>query len=120
LVFKNCRFLGWQDTLYAKTGRQYFDNCHIEGPVDFIFGQATAVFENGTLHSTANGYTPAPMPFSAVEPSGLVFIRCKLTAKRVHQGVFLGRPWRPYGRAFFIGSEMGAQIPPAGGGKAGR
>lgn len=39
LVFKNCRFLGWQDTLYAKNGRQYFENCYIEGHVDFIFGR---------------------------------------------------------------------------------
>ena len=37
-VFKNCRFLGWQDTLYAKNGRQYYENCYIEGTVDFIFG----------------------------------------------------------------------------------
>jgi pectinesterase len=110
LVFKNCRFLGWQDTLYAKAGRQYFDNCYIEGSVDFIFGQATAVFENCTLHSKAKGYIAAPMRFSAVEPSGLVFIRCKLTGKRVRPGVFLGRPWRPYGRAIYIESEIGAHI----------
>ena len=110
LVFKNCRFLGWQDTLYAKAGRQYFDNCYIEGSVDFIFGQATAVFENCTLHSKAKGYIAAPMRFSAVEPSGLVFIRCKLTGKGVRPGVFLGRPWRPYGRAIYIESEIGAHI----------
>jgi pectinesterase len=44
LVFKNCRFLGWQDTLYAKGGRQYYKDCYIEGSVDFIFGPAAAVF----------------------------------------------------------------------------
>jgi pectinesterase len=110
LVFKNCRFLGWHDTLYAKAGRQYFDNCYIEGSYDFIFGQATAVFENCTLHSKAYGYIAAPMRFSAVEPSGLVFIRCKLTAEKVRNEVFLGRPWRPYGRAIYIESEIGAHI----------
>ena len=114
VVFKNCRFLGWQDTLYAKTGRQYFDNCYIEGSADFIFGQATAVFENCTLHSKAFGYIAAPMRFSAVEPSGLVFIRCKLTAEKVDNEVFLGRPWRPYGRAIYIESEIGAHIRPEG------
>ena len=39
LVFKHCRFLGWQDTLYAKNGRQYYEDCYIEGHVDFIFGR---------------------------------------------------------------------------------
>ena len=37
-IFKKCKFLGWQDTLYAKNGRQYFEDCYIEGNVDFIFG----------------------------------------------------------------------------------
>jgi pectinesterase len=110
LVFKNCRFLGWHDTLYAKKGRQYFDNCYIEGSTDFIFGQATAVFENCTLHSKASGYIAAPMRFSAAEPSGLVFIRCKLTSDKGRHDVFLGRPWRPYGRAVYIESEIGAHI----------
>jgi len=110
LVFKNCRFLGWQDTLYAKSGRQYFENCYIEGSYDFIFGQATAVFENCTLHSKADGYIAAPMRFSAAEPSGLVFIRCRLTGKIVGDGVFLGRPWRPHGRAIYIESDIGAHI----------
>lgn len=110
LVFKNCRFLGWQDTLYAKSGRQYLDNCYIEGSCDFICGRAAAVFENCTLHSKGNGYIAAPMRFSAVEPGGLVFIRCKLTGKIVRHGVFLGRPWGPYGRAIYIESEIGAHI----------
>jgi len=44
LIFKKCRFIGWQDTLYAKGGRQFYQDCYIEGHVDFIFGQASAVF----------------------------------------------------------------------------
>ncbi|MDQ3063614.1 MAG: pectinesterase family protein, partial [Acidobacteriota bacterium] len=61
MVFRNCRFLGWQDTLYAKNGRQYFQNCYVEGHVDFIFGQAAAVFENCRIHSKGDGYIAAPM-----------------------------------------------------------
>ena len=41
--FRKCRFLGWQDTLYASTGRQYYKDCYIEGHVDFIFGNALSV-----------------------------------------------------------------------------
>ena len=110
LVFKNCRFLGWQDTLYAKNGRQYFENCYIEGHVDFIFGQATAVFYNCTIHSKADGYIAAPMRFAADEPSGFVFIDSKLTGAGTDKGVFLARPWRAYGRTVFLNTEMGAHI----------
>ncbi|HSK71030.1 MAG TPA: pectate lyase [Pyrinomonadaceae bacterium] len=114
LVFKNCRFIGWQDTLYAKGGRQYFKDCYIEGHVDFIFGQATAVFENCVIHSKGDGYIAAPMRFAENEPSGIVFINSKLTGENTNKGVYLGRPWRDYGRTIFLETEMGAHIRPEG------
>ncbi len=110
LVFKNCKFLGWQDTLYAKNGRQYFENCYIEGHVDFIFGQASAVFAGCTIHSKADGYIAAPMRFAANEPSGFVFINSKLSGANTNKGVFLARPWRAFGRTVFLNTEMGAHI----------
>ena len=114
LVFRNCKFLGWQDTLYAKNGRQYFENCYIEGHVDFIFGQAAAVFERCTIHSKADGYIAAPMRFAADEAAGFVFIDSKLTGADTDKGVFLARPWRAYGRTVFLNTEMGAHIRPEG------
>jgi hypothetical protein len=114
LVFRNCRFLGWQDTLYAKGGRQYYKDCYIEGSVDFIFGQAAAVFEDCRIHSKSAGYIAAPMRFGANEPSGYVFLRCKLTGENTDNGVILGRPWRAYGRAVYLETEMGAHIRPEG------
>ncbi|MEO6230595.1 MAG: pectinesterase family protein [Ferruginibacter sp.] len=44
-IFKNCRFLGNQDTIYAsgESSRQLFTDCYIEGTTDFIFGPSTAV-----------------------------------------------------------------------------
>lgn len=110
LIFKNCRFLGWQDTLYAKNGRQYFENCYIEGHVDFIFGQAAAVFDNCLIHSKGDGYIAAPMRFTSDEPSGFVFINSKLTGANIEKGVFLARPWRAYGRTVFLNTEMDAHI----------
>lgn len=110
LVFKKCRFLGWQDTLYAKGGRQYYNDCYIEGHVDFIFGQAAAVFENCVIHSKGDGYITAPMRFADTEPSGYVFVRSKLTSENVKNGVMLGRPWRAYGRTVYLETEMGAHI----------
>ncbi len=48
VMFRNCRFLGFQDTLYphGEKSRQYYKDCYIEGTVDFIFGWSTAVFED--------------------------------------------------------------------------
>lgn len=114
LVFKNCRFIGWQDTLYAKNGRQYFVDCYVEGNVDFIFGQAAAVFDRCTIHSKGDGYIAAPMRFAANEPSGFVFVDSRLTGAGTKDGVFLGRPWRAYGRTVFLDTEMGAHIRPEG------
>lgn len=113
-IFKKCRFLGWQDTLYTRRGRQYFVDSYIEGSVDFIFGQAAAVFENCEIHSKTDGYIAAPMRFAADEPSGLVFIKSKLTAENTVKAVYLGRPWRDYGRTVYLETEMGAHIRPEG------
>src|SRR5688572_2776340 len=113
-VFKDCRFLGWQDTLYAKNGRQYYVNCYIEGHVDFIFGQAAAVFENCRIHSKGDGYITAPMRFAADERSGFVFINSTLTSENTKNGIYLGRPWRDFGRTVFINTKMDAAIRPEG------
>ena len=113
-VFRNCRFLGWQDTLYAKNGRQYYENCYIEGHVDYIFGQAAAVFENCHIHSKGDGYIAAPMRFAADEPSGFVFIKSTLTSENTTKGIYLGRPWRDFGRTVFINTKMDAAIRPEG------
>src|SRR5215210_1612230 len=59
LVFKNFRFLGWQDTLFLNRGRSYFQGCVIEGHVDFIFGGGTAWFENCRIHCRKDGYITA-------------------------------------------------------------
>src|SRR5688572_22455031 len=113
-VFRKCRFLGWQDTLYAKNGRQYYDSCYIEGHVDYIFGQAAAVFENCTIHSKGDGYIAAPMRFAADERSGFVFLNSTLTSENTSKGIYLARPWRDYGRTVFINTKMDAAIRPEG------
>ena len=78
VIFRNCRFLGWQDTLFAHGGRQYYKDCYIEGHVDFIFGNSTSVFENCTIHSKGRGYLTAPWALSAAETNGLIFRNCKI------------------------------------------
>lgn len=113
-VLRHCRLIGWQDTLYAATGRQYYDDCYIEGAVDFIFGNARAVFHDCEIRSTGAGYVTAQSRTTSDGPYGFVFDHCKLTAAEGVSKVYLGRPWRPYARVIFLNTEMGPQIEPAG------
>jgi pectinesterase len=113
LTFRHCRFLGWQDTLYATgQGRQLYQNCYIEGDVDFIFGHAAAVFERCQIHSKGAGYITAQAHDTEKEIGGYVFRECNLTAAPdVATGtVYLGRPWRDYARVIYINCQMGAHI----------
>ncbi|HWB82768.1 MAG TPA: pectinesterase family protein [Bryobacteraceae bacterium] len=113
-VFRHCRFIGWQDTLYAASGRQYYQDCYIEGHVDFIFGNATAVFDHCEIHSRGAGYLTAQSRVTPDGPQGFVFTRCKLTGENTGKGVFLGRPWRPYSRVVYLDCWMDSHIRPEG------
>ncbi|MGH9353299.1 MAG: pectinesterase family protein [Terriglobia bacterium] len=113
-VFRKCRFIGWQDTLYAASGRQYYKNCFIEGAVDFIFGNAAAVFDHCEIHSVGDGYIAAESRTTPDGATGYVFYHCKLTGENTVKGVYLGRPWRPYSRVVYIDCWMGSHIRPEG------
>lgn len=114
-VIKNCNLLGNQDTLLTAndSSRQYFADCFIEGTTDFIFGNATAVFQDCTIKSLTNSYITAASTLPH-QKFGYVFFNCKLIANEEAQKVYLGRPWRPYARVVFIGCELGKHIRPEG------
>jgi pectinesterase len=122
VVFKHCRFLGHQDTLFADYGRQYYLDAYIEGGVDFIFGNAAAVFDHSEIHSNGPGYLTAQSRTSADQKTGYVILSSKVTASldphpapETHStGIFLGRPWRPYARVVYIDTELPADIRPEG------
>lgn len=114
-IFRNIRMTGNQDVLYAAgiNCRQYYKNCYIEGSTDFIFGAATALFENCTIHSKSNSYiTAASTPKE--QAFGYVFKNCKLTANEEVDAVYLGRPWRKYAKTVFIECDLGKHIKPEG------
>lgn len=112
--FKNCRFLGWQDTLRVDKGRQYFKGCYIEGHVDFIYASGTAVFDHCEIHCKADGYiTAASTP--AESKFGFVFLDCRVTAApEVIKGIYLARPWREYSATAFLRTELPAKVHPEG------
>ncbi len=114
-VFKNCRLLGNQDTIYAtgESSRQYFLNCYIEGTTDFIFGPATAVFQSCTIKCKTNSYiTAANTPQG--KKFGFVFLDCKIVADSSVNKIYLGRPWRAWSKTVFIRCELPKQIAAAG------
>ena len=111
-VFRNCRFLGFQDTLLAQAGRQYFDHSYIQGATDFIFGGSTAVFDHCEIHVTANGYITAPNT-PQDQKYGYVFLNSKITGEPGAL-TYLSRPWRAYAAAVFLNTEMSSAVRPAG------
>ncbi len=111
--FRHCRFLGWQDTMLLNRGRQYFENCEIAGHVDFIFGEATAWFEQCQISCRSNGYiTAASTP--ADQPFGFVFAHCTITGEPPGVKTFLGRPWRIDASTLFLNCAMSAVVRPEG------
>lgn len=107
---KNCNILGNQDTLYtSKDGRNYFESCFITGTTDFIFGEATAVFDHCTIKSISDSYITAASTTKEQE-YGYVLFDCELIAADGVNKVYLGRPWRPFARTVFIRTKMGAHI----------
>ena len=116
-VFRRCRFQGWQDTLLANQGRHYYEDCYVAGHVDFIFGGATAWFQQCELHCRDGGaVTAAATP--AHRRYGFVFSRCKITADHVRRTnritTVLGRPWGRYASVTYLNTEMAALVAPGG------
>lgn len=110
LVFRRCRFLGWQDTILVNRGRHYFEDSYIEGHVDFIFGAATAYFSRCHIHALRDGYiTAASTPEGAAH--GYVFADCRITTgPEVNKGVYFGRPWRDFARTVFLRTHLAGRI----------
>lgn len=116
VIFRNCRFLGFQDTLYphGEKSLQYYKSCYIEGTVDFIFGWSTAVFDDCTIFCKKNGLYIAAASTLETTPVGFVFINCKITGDAAENSFYLGRPWRPYAKTVFIHCFLDKHIKPEG------
>lgn len=115
LVFRGCRFLGNQDTVYTGLAgtRLYFEDCYIEGTTDFIFGPSIAWFERCTIKSKSDSFvTAASTPQD--QQYGYVFNKCRLIADAGVSKCYLGRPWRQYAYTLFMNCEIGGHILPVG------
>lgn len=114
-IFKNCHFIGFQDTLYTygAGNRQFFIGCHIEGTVDFIFGPATAVFSNCNILCKGKGYVTAASTPDSVK-FGYAFLNCRVKGTADADSFYLGRPWRPWAKVVFLNCELAGKIRPEG------
>ncbi|XP_062018394.1 putative pectinesterase 11 isoform X2 [Rosa rugosa] len=112
-AFYGCRILSHQDTLLDDTGRHYYNNCYIEGDVDFICGNAASFFEKCHLHSLSvgTGAITAQRRMSPAEDTGFMFFGCKITGVKT---AVLGRPWGTYSRVVFAFTYMTSAILPQG------
>ncbi|OVA14698.1 Pectinesterase [Macleaya cordata] len=124
-VVYRCNIIGYQDSLYVHSQRQFFRECAIYGTVDFIFGNAAVVLQNCSL------YARKPMAQQKItitaqnrkdpnQNTGISIHNCRLLAtpdleasKNAFQ-TYLGRPWKLYSRAVYMLSYMGDHIHPHG------
>ncbi|KAF6142707.1 hypothetical protein GIB67_018418 [Kingdonia uniflora] len=103
-----------EDTLYLHHGKQYLKDCYIEGSVDFIFGNSTALMEHCHIHCKSAGFITAQSRKSSQESTGYVFLRCVITGNGGTSYTYLGRPWGPFGRVVFAYTWMDQCIKPMG------
>ncbi|KAJ6430878.1 hypothetical protein OIU84_018393 [Salix udensis] len=102
-VFYNCQIDGYQDTLYAHTKRQFYRDCTISGTIDFIFGDAVALFQNCKAgRQEATGQPAVHRHSSGKERDALM------------NKAYLGRPWREQSRTIVLESHIDDLIAPEG------
>ncbi|GAB4838066.1 hypothetical protein Ancab_027596 [Ancistrocladus abbreviatus] len=124
-IFLNCRMEAYQDTLYAQTHRQFYRGCVVAGTVDFIFGDAAAIFQNclilvkKPLENQQNIITAQGRTIR-FENTGIVLQKCKiqphpdLEPEKQKFKTYLGRPWKLYSRTVVMESELSDIIQPEG------
>ncbi|KAF3795736.1 Pectinesterase 3 [Nymphaea thermarum] len=124
-AFYRCSFLGYQDTLYVHSLRQFYRECDIYGTVDFIFGNAAVVFQSCNLYARRpdagqkNIYT-AQGREDPNQNTGISIQNCKLSASSDLAAVkssfktYLGRPWKQYSRTVVMQSQIDDVVDPAG------
>lgn len=123
-VFRHVRIIGAQDSLFSAAkhcgsdsgpcvaARHYFEDCYIEGHVDFIFGDSKAYFRNCEIHAISypTVYLTAQSKRYREQDSGYVFDSCRVTAADDVKELYLGRPWRRYSTVVFLNSELPAKL----------
>ncbi|XP_062085810.1 probable pectinesterase 55 [Humulus lupulus] len=117
--FYACSFISVQDTLFDALGRHYFENCYIEGAIDFIFGNAQSYYERCNLYvdtsllgpGHSNGYITAQGRETSKETTGYVF---RANTIKGSGPTLLGRAYRSHSRVLFYRTYMSDIVLPQG------
>ncbi|KAJ8509727.1 hypothetical protein OPV22_000161 [Ensete ventricosum] len=124
-AFYRCSFVGYQDTLYVHSLRQFYRDCDVYGTIDFIFGNAAVVLQNCNLYarkplSNQKNIFTAQGREDPNQNTGISIQNCKvaaaadLAAVQSNFSTYLGRPWKAYSRTVYMQSLLGSLIDPAG------
>ncbi|GAB4844345.1 hypothetical protein Ancab_037708 [Ancistrocladus abbreviatus] len=124
-LYYRCGFRGYQDTLYAHPSRQFYRDCHIYGTIDFIFGNAAAVFQNCDIFvrrpmSHQDNTITAQGRENPHENTGLSIHGSRVRPAPEFASVtgsfktFLGRPWKKYSRTVISRSYLDGLVHPRG------
>ncbi|XP_022953706.1 pectinesterase-like [Cucurbita moschata] len=124
-AFYQCSFIGYQDTLYVHSLRQFYRECDVYGTIDFIFGNAAVIFQNCNLYarkpnSNQRNIFTAQGREDPNQNTGISILNCKVEAASDLLPVlpsfrtYLGRPWKLYSRTVFLKSFIGQLVEPVG------
>ncbi|XP_028792007.1 pectinesterase-like [Neltuma alba] len=113
----DCSFVGFQDTLYAQSNRQFYRNCDISGTVDFIFGMSTTLIQSSRIivrkpmdnqfnTVTADGTSEKNAPTGTVIQNCDIAPESALFPVRFKIRSYLGRPWKQYARTVVMESRI--------------
>ncbi|KAL0410363.1 UNVERIFIED_CONTAM: Pectinesterase 3 [Sesamum latifolium] len=119
-IFYQCSIDGYLDTLYVHTNRQFYAGCLITGTIDFIFGNAAAVFQNCSIQPRQ----PGPGQYNTVtaqsksdpnQNTGISIQQCSISPSgNLTAQTFLGRPWNNYSTTVIMETDIQGIIDPAG------
>ncbi|XP_078177088.1 putative pectinesterase/pectinesterase inhibitor 34 [Carex rostrata] len=124
-VVYRCNIIGYQDTLYVHSQRQFFRECDIYGTVDFIFGNAAVVLQNCSIWArkpldnqkntitAQNRNYPDQNTGISIHASRIV-AAADLQPVKSNYSTYLGRPWKMYSRTVYMMSYIGDHIKPVG------
>nr|XP_004287680.2 PREDICTED: pectinesterase [Fragaria vesca subsp. vesca] len=122
-VLYKCSIVGYQDTLYALALRQFYRECDIYGSIDFIFGNAAAVFQSCNIVLRRHKGYNAILASGRSDPgqkTGFSVQNCRivpgsdLSPIKHSYSSYLGRPWKDYARAVVMQSNIDDVISPRG------
>ncbi|WP_220499106.1 pectinesterase family protein [Microbispora sp. H10949] len=110
-ILSNVRLLGDQDTfLINASARAYVRSSYIEGTVDFVFGDGTAVLHDCDIYEKRSSGAPITAARTdAAKPYGFLIYKSRISGA-TGDTTQLGRPWGPNAQVLYRESTLSSTI----------